>query len=310
MGVIFIRCSYYWGIRITFIQASNWALWLSTLTGYDHTNGHVILAGNVYMPGIDSTATGTTVLGINNATGKVIKVAAPSGATYTAGYRMALNGSIFGNTSYWGNQDSLNVSDGIVVATSKKLSSITNGSATWNTVTAKQDSVKNPWLYSGGKTIQRSPGAVRVSDSISGPNFKITPEGGYAVKMIAGEDLELGDIVMMGSADGTVSKTTSATHVPIGVVYANASTSASVWVVISGIATVKFFEYDAVRGTIAYSYPIGESIPYPETPNDKSIDVINGTLPTIGTYIESKSTSTESLVKIIVQPLPYLHGTP
>ena len=298
------------GFRITFIQASNWALWLSTLTGYDHTNGHVILAGNVYMPGIDSTATGTTVLGINNATGKVIKVAAPSGATYTAGYRMALNGSIFGNTSYWGNQDSLNVSDGIVVATSKKLSSITNGSATWNTVTAKQDSVKNPWLYSGGKTIQRSPGAVRVSDSISGPNFKITPEGGYAVKMIAGEDLELGDIVMMGSADGTVSKTTSATHVPIGVVYANASTSASVWVVISGIATVKFFEYDAVRGTIAYSYPIGESIPYPETPNDKSIDVINGTLPTIGTYIESKSTSTESLVKIIVQPLPYLHGTP
>jgi len=141
-------------------------------------------------------------------------------------------------------------------------------------------------------------------------NFRITPQGGYAVKMIAGEDLELGDIVMMGSADGTVSKTTSTVHVPIGVVYADADSATSVWVVISGIATVKFFEYDAVRGTIAYSYPIGESIPYPETPNDKSIDVINGTLPTIGTYIESKSTSTESLVKIIVQPLPYLHGTP
>ncbi|HPS61992.1 MAG TPA: hypothetical protein PLK82_02965 [Bacteroidales bacterium] len=54
--------------------------------------------------------------------------------TYSAGYRMTLaGGTTFHNTSYWKNQDTLNVADGLVLATSKKLTSITNNSVNWNT---------------------------------------------------------------------------------------------------------------------------------------------------------------------------------
>jgi hypothetical protein len=87
---------------------------------------------------------------------------------------------------------------------------------------------------------------AHVSDSITGPNFLITKEGGYAVKMIAGCDLEQGDVVRMGWSDGTVTKTTVATgdsvynNNVVGVVYANASASSPVWVVTSGKALVKF----------------------------------------------------------------------
>ena len=60
----------------------------------------------------------------------------PEGAAYSAGYRLGLNGSVFFNSDYWKNQDTLNVSDGIVVATSKKITSITNNSVQWNNARA------------------------------------------------------------------------------------------------------------------------------------------------------------------------------
>ena len=86
---------------------------------------------------------------------------------------------------------------------------------------------------------------AHVTDSLSSTNFTITKEGGYAIKMIAGCDLEQGDVVRMGWSDGTVTKTISIAdsiheNNAVGVVYANASASASVWVVTSGKALVKF----------------------------------------------------------------------
>ncbi|MCK9220275.1 MAG: hypothetical protein M0P47_09535 [Bacteroidales bacterium] len=57
---------------------------------------------------------------------------ADNNTTYSAGYRTQLSGITFNNTSHWQDQDSLNVSDGLVLATSKKLSVITNNSADWN----------------------------------------------------------------------------------------------------------------------------------------------------------------------------------
>ena len=57
----------------------------------------------------------------------------PSGASYTAGYRLGLSGTVFYNTDIWKNQDSLNVGDGIIVAADQKISAIPNNSANWNT---------------------------------------------------------------------------------------------------------------------------------------------------------------------------------
>jgi hypothetical protein len=153
-------------------------------------------------------------------------------------------------------------------------------------------------------------GTLSVGDSVVGQNFKITPEGGYAVKMIAGEDLELGDIVMMGSTDGAVSKTTSTVHVPIGVVYADADSATSVWVVTSGIATVKFDDANVISGRIAYDHLNGKSFIQYAYPHYKIDAINNNTYPSIGTYIESKSISTETPVKIIVRPMPIIQGTP
>ena len=87
---------------------------------------------------------------------------------------------------------------------------------------------------------------AHVNDSLSSTNFLITKEGGYAVKMIAGCNLQQGDVVRMGWANGTVTKTTVETgdsiynNNVVGVVYSTASASQSVWVVTSGKALVKF----------------------------------------------------------------------
>ena len=49
-----------------------------------------------------------------------------------AGYRLSLSGKTLNNTSYWKNQDTLNVSDGLVKVTSKKLTAITDNSSNWD----------------------------------------------------------------------------------------------------------------------------------------------------------------------------------
>jgi hypothetical protein len=85
-----------------------------------------------------------------------------------------------------------------------------------------------------------------TGEDITAPNFRITPEGGYAVKMVAGCSLQQGDVVRMGWANGTVTKTTVETgdsiynNNVVGVAYSTASASQHVWVVTSGKALVKF----------------------------------------------------------------------
>lgn len=69
-------------------------------------------------------------------------------------------------------------------------------------------------------------------------NFKITSEGGYAVKWTAGEALNQGECVYINQTDGLIYKTPTNGPMPVGFVYANASASASVWIVVSGIAYV------------------------------------------------------------------------
>jgi len=74
-----------------------------------------------------------------------------------------------------------------------------------------------------------------------GTNFKITSEGGYAIKLTAGENLYKGEIVYVptsGGANSTVVKAPTNNDMPLGVVYADALSAASVWVVVSGMTEV------------------------------------------------------------------------
>ncbi|MEI6436898.1 MAG: hypothetical protein WCP32_18895, partial [Bacteroidota bacterium] len=57
----------------------------------------------------------------------------PPNTTYSAGYRLFLNGTVLHNVSYWGAQDSLKTTlTGLVKSTSGKLTAITDNSSNWD----------------------------------------------------------------------------------------------------------------------------------------------------------------------------------
>ena len=84
-----------------------------------------------------------------------------------------------------------------------------------------------------------------------------TKYGGYAIPLVAGENLAEGEVVMItqaGGADGKVYKNAVDSDMPVGVVYADALADAAVYVVVIGIAYVLPNAADtAVRGYIIYS---------------------------------------------------------
>ena len=87
---------------------------------------------------------------------------------------------------------------------------------------------------------------------------QITPLGGLAVKLTAGEALAEGEIVQItqgaGGADLTVFKNAVDGDMPIGAVYKAASINTSVWVVVSGVGYVLPDAADTTtRGYIIYS---------------------------------------------------------
>jgi hypothetical protein len=92
-----------------------------------------------------------------------------------------------------------------------------------------------------------------TDDEITAPRFKITPEGGYAIRMVAGESISAGDVVSTGDLNGQVIKTVSAGGMSlVGVAYNEADSSEAIWVIISGLAQVNFYSEEVpVRGEIA-----------------------------------------------------------
>ena len=164
----------------------------------------------------------------------------------------------------------------------------------------------------GGLKVDKN---IRVGDSITGPKFMITKEGGYAVKMTAGETLSRGEIVSIVS-DGEVYAYMSDTPydyvLPVGVVYSASTNGNPVWVVISGIADI------IINGATDSGYDgyasIGAII-VPDTYNvhgratsyshDKFIiycsDPIN-IPPRVGTWIEDKTTPGLAKGIINIQP--------
>lgn len=84
-----------------------------------------------------------------------------------------------------------------------------------------------------------------------------TKYGGYAISLIAGENLSEGEVVQItqaGGADGKVYKNAIDGDMPVGVVYRDAVADAAVYVVVSGIAYVlPEAAVTATRGYIIYS---------------------------------------------------------
>jgi hypothetical protein len=118
-----------------------------------------------------------------------------------------------------------------------------------NTTGAKLVSIKNNNVE---KLLIDKDGSIEGG----GINFKITAEGGYAVKLIAGEALNKGEVVYINpaGADNNVYKAPTSNEMPIGIVYATVTSTSSVWIVVSGIAEVlPETGITAVRGDVIYT---------------------------------------------------------
>jgi hypothetical protein len=84
----------------------------------------------------------------------------------------------------------------------------------------------------------------------------ITPLGGVAIRVVAGENLYEGEVVYIkitSGADGKVWKAPTDSDMPVGIVYQDALADANVWIVVSGIAYVlPTALVTAARGNIIY----------------------------------------------------------
>lgn len=87
---------------------------------------------------------------------------------------------------------------------------------------------------------------------------KLTPEGGFAVLLRAGEDLVAGEVVYIPQTgtgnDGEVRKAPTSGDMPIGVVYASAKATEGVWVVTNGrVAVLPEAGITAARGNVIFT---------------------------------------------------------
>jgi hypothetical protein len=98
---------------------------------------------------------------------------------------------------------------------------------------------------------------LKFEDKILQLEVLLTPIGGVAIKVVAGENLFEGEVVQItqaGGADGKVYKNAVNSDMPVGVVYADALADEDVWIVVSGIAYVlPTAGVTATRGYVIYS---------------------------------------------------------
>ena len=100
--------------------------------------------------------------------------------------------------------------------------------------------------------------AQRIESMEKREQRMVTPLGGIAVKLIAGETLAEGEVVQItqgaAGATMTVFKNAINSDMPMGVVYADAALGATVYVVVSGVAYVLPNAADTpARGYVIYS---------------------------------------------------------
>ena len=106
---------------------------------------------------------------------------------------------------------------------------------------------------------------VDADEHPQGVKFKITPEGGYAVRMInsTGGASVKGTVVTVGTAvQDSVQKIVVDAPNPVGIIYEDSiADGLEVWVVISGIADV-YFVGNTTRGDIARGFLTADGASY------------------------------------------------
>ena len=156
-------------------------------------------------------------------------------------------------------------------------------------------------LVSDTVTVGSTTTNVTITDEdVTGPNFKITPEGGYAIRLVSGDSLLQGDVVYV--SEGVAYRPEAIDAPIVGVVYANADVEESVWVVVSGIAYVRHFD-PVYSGQCAYLD--GENYEYVCTSADCAINlcgISTNIIPaSVGTWIETDSnTGTSAKARCII----------
>jgi hypothetical protein len=97
-----------------------------------------------------------------------------------------------------------------------------------------------------------------VESTYSEVRSRLTPEGGLAILLRAGEDLVAGEVVYIPQTgtgyDGEVRKAPTGSDMPIGIVYASAKVTEGVWVVTNGrVAVLPEAGITAARGNVIFT---------------------------------------------------------
>ena len=97
-----------------------------------------------------------------------------------------------------------------------------------------------------------------MESTYSEARSRLTPEGGFAVLLRAGEDLVAGEVVYIPQTgtgyDGEVRKAPTSSDMPIGVVYADAKVTEGVWIVTNGrVAVLPETGVTAARGNVIFT---------------------------------------------------------
>jgi len=142
--------------------------------------------------------------------------------------------------------------------------------------------------------------ALRWENSSQSANFKITPDGGYAIKLTnkTGVASVKGTVVMVGATDNSFKVNIVDSDMPIGVVYDSGIADGSeCFIVVSGMAYVLLVNSTATtRGYVAYSS--GTTAGRVDTV--AAIPAADKHFREIGHTLESKTGGTNVLVKCII----------
>ncbi len=180
---------------------------------------------------------------------------------------------------------------------------LANSTAGYDVMTIQKEAAANCIFIKAGGNIgigMTTPTEkIEVLGNIANQKIKLTAEGGYAVLFPTSATLAAGDVVWEDPANGVV-KTDYYGEMPLGVCY-SASASSFVWVVVSGLTTVKT-DGSAILGQLA--------LVLTGSGNEGKAQSSGGT--TYGTYQNGMvgvwmQTTTSSTALCMVRPLPGMY---